>query len=333
MRRRIITLILLALTLLGLGLRFYPNVADWWNRSHQSHAVATYAEAVANLDEDKYKDFFEAADAYNARLLESGILWSMNEEQEKEYFSLLDATGLGIMAYLDIPKIGVTLPIYHGTSDTVLQVAIGHLAGTSLPVGGIGTHCSVSGHRGLASARLFTDLGQLAEGDRFTVTVLDRLLTYEVDQIHIVLPTELDDVMIDPEQDYFTLITCTPYGVNSHRLLVRGRRVENDPEEVIVLAEAVLIQPRIVAFVLAIPILLILFVWMMVSTGRKIRQNELWKTVTAQFRERRKHREELRSGKTEEKEQQSRFDENKQAENKTSSHSELTEESQNSSSL
>ncbi len=298
MKRRILTLILLAFTLLGFGLRFYPNVADWWNRSHQSHAVATYAEAVANLDEDKYKKLLEDAEAYNARLLESGILWNMTPEQKEEYYSLLDATGLGVMAYLDIPKISVTLPIYHGTSDDVLLTAIGHLAGTSLPVGGVGTHCSVSGHRGLASARLFSDLGQMEEGDRFTVTVLDRVLTYEVDQIHIVLPTELDDVMIDPEQDYFTLITCTPYGVNSHRLLVRGHRVENTPDEVIILAEAVLINTRIVAFVLAIPILLTLFVWMMVSTGRQIRQKELWRFASRLFRERRQRREEKWKGKS-----------------------------------
>ena len=297
MKRRIITLLLLAFTLLGLGLRFYPNVADWWNRAHQSHAVATYAEAVANLDTDKYKELLAAAEAYNERLLTTGILWGMDEKQREEYNSLLDASGLGVMAYLDIPKIDVTLPIYHGTSDTVLQVGIGHLEGTSLPVGGIGTHCSVSGHRGLASARLFTDLGQLVEGDRFTVTVLDRLLTYEVDQIRIVLPTELSDVQIDPEQDYFTLITCTPYGVNSHRLLVRGHRVENAMDEVVVLAEAVRIQPRVVAFVLAIPILLVLFVWMMASTGRKIRQKELYKVASARFRERREKREEKRGEK------------------------------------
>lgn len=293
MRRRIITLLLLALTLLGLGLRFYPNVADWWNRSHQSHAVTSYAEAVASLDEDKNKEMLEAAEAYNARLLRSGILWNMTPEEREEYFSLLDASGLGVMAYLDIPKIDVTLPIYHGTSDDVLLVAIGHLAGTSLPVGGIGTHCSVSGHRGLASARLFTDLGLMEEGDQFTVTVLDRKLTYEVDQIRIVLPTELDDVMIDPEQDYFTLITCTPYGVNSHRLLVRGRRVENRPNQVVILAEAVLIKPRIVAFVLAMPILAILFVWMMASTGRKIREKELVKHFAGQLRRRREKRDAL----------------------------------------
>ena len=297
MKGRVITLVLLAVTLLGLGLRFYPNIADWWNQSHQSRAVASYAEAVANLDEEKYRQMLADAEAYNARLLETGILWNMTQEQKETYDSLLDASGLGVMAYLDIPKIGVTLPIYHGTEDTVLQIAIGHLSGTSLPVGGIGTHCSVSGHRGLASAKLFTDLGQLTAGDRFTVTVLDRKLTYEVDQIRVVLPTELDDVRIDPGQDYFTLITCTPYGVNSHRLLVRGTRVENDPDAVVVLAEAVQIQTRVVAFVLALPLLLLLFVWMMISTEWKIRQKELWRTVNEQLSERRAARERKRGGK------------------------------------
>lgn len=290
MKGRIITLILLAVTLLGLGLRFYPDIADWWNQFHQSHAVASYSEAVANLDEEKYRQMLADAEAYNERLLETGILWNMTPEQKEEYDALLDASGLGVMAYLDIPKINVTLPIYHGTEDTVLQIAIGHLSGTSLPVGGIGTHCSVSGHRGLASAKLFTDLGQLLAGDRFTVTVLDRRLTYEVDQIRVVLPTELDDVRIDPAQDFFTLITCTPYGVNSHRLLVRGRRVENDPDAVVVLAEAVQIQPRVVAFVLAIPLLLVLFVWMMLSTEWKIRQKELLRKVSGELLERREER-------------------------------------------
>lgn len=166
MKRRIITLLLLAVTLVGIGMRFYPNIADWWNRSHQSRAVANYVDAVAQLDRSEYEAMLRATEDYNARLLESGVLWHMTQEQEAEYRALLDATGLGVMAYLDIPKINVTLPIYHGTSNDVLQVAVGHLAGTSLPVGGQGTHCSVSGHRGLPSARLFTDLGQLTTGDR-----------------------------------------------------------------------------------------------------------------------------------------------------------------------
>ena len=290
MKRRIITLLLLAVTLVGIGMRFYPNIADWWNRSHQSRAVANYVDAVAQLDRSEYEAMLRAAEDYNARLLESGVLWHMTQEQEAEYRALLDATGLGVMAYLDIPKINVTLPIYHGTSNDVLQVAVGHLAGTSLPVGGQGTHCSVSGHRGLPSARLFTDLGQLTTGDRFTVTVLDRTLTYEVDQIRIVLPNELDELKIDPEQDYVTLITCTPYGVNSHRMLVRGHRVENKPGEVVILAEAVLISSRVVAFVLAMPLLLLLFVWMMVDTGRKIRYKEIMRTAAKRLRARKARR-------------------------------------------
>ena len=290
MKRRIITLALLLLTLTGLGMRFYPAVADWWNRSHQSRAVAGYAEAVANLDRSRYEAILANAQAYNARLLETGILWHMTGEQEQEYTAQLDATGLGILAYLDIPALSLTLPIYHGTSDDVLQVAIGHLAGTSLPVGGLGTHCSVSAHRGLPSAKWFTDLGQLTEGDRFTLTVLDRTLTYEVDRIRIVLPTELDELKIDPEGDFVTLITCTPYGVNSHRLLVRGRRVENTPGEVVVLAEAVRLEPRIVTFVLSLPLLLLLTIWMMVDTGRRIRYKEVLRLALQQLHRRQRLR-------------------------------------------
>lgn len=290
MKRRIITLFFLAITLLGLGMRFYPAVADWWNRSRQSHAVSSYAEAVTQLGADAYDEVLEKAEAYNARLAESGVIWKMNGDQERNYNSQLDVTGLGIMAYLDIPKISVTLPIYHGVSKSVLDIAIGHLPGTSLPVGGTGTHCSVSGHRGLSSARLFTDLGMLTEGDRFTVTVLDRTLTYEVDRIRIVLPNELDELAIDPDQDYFTLITCTPYGVNSHRILVRGRRVENSPDAVIVLAEAVLLQTRMVAFVLAMPLLMIFLIGMMISTGRQIRYKQTKERETKLFRSRQKAR-------------------------------------------
>ena len=270
LKKNFVSLLVLLMALVGLGLLVYPTFSDWWNSFHQSRAVAGYAQAVADLNPDRYKEVFEAAERYNEKLCLTDVLWNMSDEQKKEYNALLDVNGSGIMGYLDIPKINVTLPIYHGTDEAVLQVAIGHLAGTSLPVGGTGTHCSVSGHRGLPSARLFTDLDKLAPGDNWTVTVLDRTVTYEVDQIRIVLPSEVSELKIDPEKDYFTLITCTPYGINSHRLLVRGHRVENAQGKVIVLAEGVLIEPVYLALVIGVPILVLLFIWSMADAGRRV---------------------------------------------------------------
>ena len=196
----------------------------------------------------------------------------LSEEELKEYNSILDVTGTGIMGYIDIPKIDVSLPIYHGIDQAVLQIAIGHIEGTSFPVGGEGTHCAVSGHRGLPAAKLFTDLDKLEEGDKFIVQVLDRTLTYEVDQIRIVLPEEMQDLDLDPEKDYMTLVTCTPYGINSHRLLVRGHRVENDiPDAINVTADALQFKPYFVAPIVAAPILLILLIAMLVMTSSKYR--------------------------------------------------------------
>ena len=270
LKKNFVSLLVLLMALVGVGLLVYPTFSDWWNSFHQSRAVAGYAQAVAELDPDRYKEVFEAAEKYNEKLCKSGVLWNMSEEEKREYNALLDVNGSGIMGYIDIPKINVTLPVYHGTDEAVLQIAIGHLAGTSLPVGGTGTHCSVSGHRGLPSARLFTDLDKLAPGDNWTVTVLDRTVTYEVDQIRIVLPSEVSELKINPEKDYFTLVTCTPYGINSHRLLVRGHRVENAQGKVIVLAEGVLIEPVYLALVIGVPILVLLFIWSMADAGRRL---------------------------------------------------------------
>ena len=270
LKKNFVSLLVLLMALVGVGLLVYPTFSDWWNSFHQSRAVAGYAQAVAELDPDRYKEVFEAAEKYNEKLCKSGVLWNMSDAEKKEYNALLDVNGSGIMGYIDIPKINITLPIYHGTDEAVLQIAIGHLAGTSLPVGGTGTHCSVSGHRGLPSARLFTDLDKLAPGDNWTVTVLDRTITYEVDQIRIVLPSEVSELKIEPDKDYFTLVTCTPYGINSHRLLVRGHRVENAQGKVIVLAEGVLIEPVYLALVIGVPILVLLFIWSMEDAGRLV---------------------------------------------------------------
>lgn len=271
----VVTALLLVASLAGAGMLLYPVLADWWNSLHQSQAIADYDYTVAQLDTSETKDVLADAEAYNARLAKSGALWRMDEEQKREYDALLDVTGTGLMAYVDIPKIGVSLPIYHGTADEVLVEAIGHIAGTSLPVGGVGTHCSVSGHRGLPNAQLLIDLGKMETGDVFVVTVLDRVLTYEVDQVRIVLPTEIDDLAIDPAQDYMTLVTCTPYGVNSHRLLVRGHRVDNLPGTIKVMADAVQVRPYLVAVALAIPAVALFVVAVLLGTGKSLRRQKI----------------------------------------------------------
>ena len=263
------TLILILILIAGLGLILYPTFSDWWNSFHQSRAIASYVQTVANLDKEDYDRMLQEAQAYNRSLLTKSNRYIFSEEDKEEYNSILDVTGTGIMGYVEVPSIGISLPIYHGTEEAVLQTAIGHIEGTSFPVGGIGTHCAVSGHRGLPAARLFTDIDQLKEGDTFLLQVLDRTLTYEVDQIRIVLPTELQDLEIDPQEDYCTLITCTPYGVNTHRLLVRGKRIENQAMEVNVVAEAIQLEPVLVAPLVAAPILLVLIILLLALTRNK----------------------------------------------------------------
>ena len=277
MKKKGSTLLLIVALLIGLSLLLYPTVSNYWNQFHQSRAIATYTDAVVALDEDAYAQLWQDAQAYNQELLRLQDRFIPTEEETARYNALLNVAGNGIMGYIEIPAIGVSLPIYHGTSDTVLQIAVGHIEGSSLPVGGLGTHCVLSGHRGLPSAKLFTDLDQLAVGDLFTLRVLDEVLTYQVDQIHIVLPYELDLLEPDPDLDLCTLVTCTPYGVNSHRLLVRGVRVETVEEAapVFVSADAVQIEPVLVAPLVAAPILLVLLLLVLLGggKGRKKRQD------------------------------------------------------------
>lgn len=211
----------------ALGLIAYPTFSDWWNRMHQSYAVAGYVKQTKDMSGAERKAMLKAAHEYNERLAANGDRWHMTDEQKREYDETLDVTGTGIMGYVTIPRIKVKLPVYHGTSEGVLQIAAGHLAGTSLPVGGATTHAVVSGHTGLPSARLLTGLDELRKGDTFAFHVLDETYTYQVDQISVVLPSEISKLNIESGADYATLITCTPYGVNSHRLLVRGHRIPN----------------------------------------------------------------------------------------------------------
>lgn len=271
MRKHLSTIVLVILLLIGLSLLLYPTVSDYWNSFHQTRAIATYAENVAALDNASYDDIWEAARQYNRNLCSRSNSFLLSEEQKAEYESLLDISGQGVMGYIEIPEIDVSLPIYHGTEDPVLQVAVGHLEWTSLPVGGESTHCVLSGHRGLPSAKLFTDLDKLREGDTFLLRVLDEILTYEVDQILIVEPQDTAALEIAEGEDYCTLVTCTPYGINTHRLLVRGHRIDNieGVKTVRVTADAVQLEPMLVAPVVAIPMLLILLILLLLPRRRK----------------------------------------------------------------
>ncbi|MBQ4560751.1 MAG: class C sortase [Clostridia bacterium] len=271
MKKHISTIILIFVFIIGLSLLLYPTISDYWNSLHQSKAIATYIEQVADLDEEKYQKMLDNAYNYNASLLKRRTPYNITPEQKADYYITLDPGGLGIMAYIEIPAIGVSLPIYHGTDESVLQKAVGHLEWTSLPVGGESTHCVVSGHRGLPSSRLFTDLDKIKEGDIFFIRVLDELLTYEVTRILTVEPHQVQSLRIEKGKDLCTLVTCTPYGVNSHRLLVIGERTVNpeDAPTVHVTADAMQIEPIIVAPIVAIPLLLILFAALLFSTRKK----------------------------------------------------------------
>ena len=265
LKKHLTTILLAAVLALGLGLLLYPSVSNYWNSIHQSRAIMNYAETVADMDDEEYEKLLDAAKAYNKRLSEQGIRWKLTDEEKAEYKAQLNIAGTGNMGYIDIPKIHVKLPIYHGTEEKNLETSIGHMEGTSLPVGGEGSHCVLSGHRGLPSAKLFSDLDQLEEGDIFTLTILNETFAYEVDQIRIVEPTDLSELRLVDGKDYCTLVTCTPYGINTHRLLVRGHRVENPNGVANVIAEAIQIEPVYIAPFVAAPILLLLF--MLIMTG------------------------------------------------------------------
>ena len=266
-----ITLLLILILLAGMSLLLYPTVSDYWNSFHQSRAIASYAEQVANIDDAQYEELWDAARDYNQSLLHRPNDFLLSDEQQEIYKSLLDFGGNGIMGYIEIPMIDVMLPIYHGTEESVLQIAVGHLDWTSLPVGGAGSHCVLSGHRGLPSARLFTDLDKLKVGDVFMLHVLNEILTYEIDQILIVEPQDTDPLLIEPGKDLCTMITCTPYGINSHRMLVRGHRIENqeEPKDIRITADAVRIEPLMVAPIVAVPILLVLLIILLLPKQKK----------------------------------------------------------------
>ena len=280
MKKNKSTIILILVFFVGLSVMLYPTISDYVNQLHQTRAVANYAADVDKLSDADYTAYFEAADAFNAQIAaDPDALYF--PDRFPSYESTLDVTGTGIMGYITIEKIGVELPIYHGTSDAVLQVAAGHLEGTSLPVGGASTHAVISAHRGLPSAKLFTNLDQLEVGDTFTITVLVRTLTYEVDNISIILPTETDSLKVSEGKDYITLMTCTPYGINTHRLLVRGRRITTPDKlkHIRVTSDAIKIEPILTAPIMALPLLLVLLFWLLfASRKRSSTKNETHKT-------------------------------------------------------
>lgn len=267
----IITVALILFLVVGLGVIFYPAISDWWNSLHASRAISDYVTAVEQVDNSELEKMIADAEAYNKRLY-GNQTFDMEDQEYLEYEKLLDISGTGIMGYISIPSINVNLPIYHGTSDEVLQIAAGHLAGSSLPVGGESTHSIISGHRGLPSAKLFTDLDKLVVGDTFVISILNENLTYRVDQIKVVLPEDTSELTITNGKDYCTLVTCTPYGINTHRMLVRGHRVENEEEELVVFitADATKVPNYIVAMFILIPSLIImLIVYMIFTAGKK----------------------------------------------------------------
>jgi sortase A len=283
---RVSNTILVLILLAGIAIAAYPAFSDYWNSMHQTRAIQSYAERVAELDNEAYTAVWEAALDYNRRLAEDPNPWAMEDEDIEDYERQLNVDGTGNMGFISIPKIDVNLPLYHGTSDAVLQTSIGHIDGTSLPAGSVhpdpddfskveyASHSVLSGHRGLPSAKLFSDLDAMEVGDVFYLTILDQTLTYQVDKISVILPEDSSELFLFPGKDYCTLMTCTPYGINTHRLLIRGVRVENDKEllDVRVTADALKVEPLYVVPFIAAPVLLLLILWVVLFPGKKKRR-------------------------------------------------------------
>lgn len=268
MKKHISNIVLVVILLAGLSLLVYPSFADWWNTRNAASAVAKYNEYIEEKDTTELDALWKQAERYNRSMNNKNVGVNLSPEQKEVYNNTLNIGGNGVIGYIDIPMQNITLPIYHGTDEAVLMVGVGHLEWSQLPTGGKGNHVVLSGHRGLPSARLFTDIDKMVVGDIFYLDILNKTLTYEVDEITIVLPQELSSLRPVRGEDLCTLVTCTPYGVNSHRLLVRGHRIENLAATVRVTADAQQITTVYVAGVLAVPMLLVLFVILMVDTGR-----------------------------------------------------------------
>ena len=282
-KQRWVDVLLVLVLLAGLAIVAYPSFSDYWNSFHQSRAIVSYAESVATLNNEEYDRLWDDALLYNAYLEKKPNQWAIGEEETEAYNACLNVGGSGNMGFISIPRINVNLPVYHGTEESVLQTSVGHIEGTSLPVGSpheneedfqqvaFASHCVISGHRGLPSARLFSDLDKMEVGDTFTFNVLDQTLTYEVDAINVVLPSDSSLIEIVPGQDLCTLVTCTPYGINTHRLLVRGHRIENEKAKlnIRVTADAIRLDALYTAPFIAAPVLLLMAAYVMMMSGRK----------------------------------------------------------------
>ena len=264
MKKNKIGILLVVMLFVGVCGLLYPSVSQYWNSKTQTKAVENYREILDSLKSEDYDDFFQEAENYNAEL--NKLNFPLNDYHNlKGYNDILNVSQTGIMGYVSIPKLGVELPLYHGISAEVLNKACGHIEGTSLPIGGENTHCVLSAHRGLPHAKLFTELDKMEVGDTFTITVIDRTVTYQVDQIKVVLPNETSDIQIAQGEDLCTLLTCTPYGINSHRLLVRGKRIESAAPVLHVTSNAYRIDSLVATPAVAAPILLILLIVLMIK--------------------------------------------------------------------
>lgn len=270
MKKKIISILLILMFFIGLSLLLYPTVSDYINTMNQTRAIVDYNDMVQKLDTDVYNKILSDARDYNYELSTRAVNFNLSDEAMSNYNSMLSVSDSQIMGYIEIQKLDCHIPIYHGVDESILQSGIGHLEWSSLPVGGVSTHCVLSGHRGLPSAKLFSDLDRLTTGDTFSLRVLDEVLTYEVDRILIVEPQNTKDLRIVEGEDYCTLVTCTPYGVNSHRMLVRGHRIDSDLDDSVkVTADALQIDYLVVSSMIAIPVLLLLFIRLVVRTRRK----------------------------------------------------------------
>ncbi|SES39039.1 sortase A [Butyrivibrio fibrisolvens] len=268
-KKNLSTVFFAAVLIVGLCIFLYPSVSNYLNGLKQSKAIADYNTALDSMTPEDYSSFWQAATLYNEKLASGVMDFNLTDEEMEEYNTILDPTGTGIIGYLEIENIGVNLPIYHGVEESVLSVGIGHLPGTSFPTGTASTHTVLSGHRGLPSAELLTNLDQMIEGDTFLLHIMDQVFAYEVDSINIVLPNETESLYIYDGEDYVTLVTCTPYGVNTHRLLVRGKRVDyNQEERLIITADATMYSTLTVAIFIAVPILFVIFIVFMIRTSK-----------------------------------------------------------------
>lgn len=269
MKSRKTTIILLISFFIGLSVLLYPSLSSYWNSKTQTEAIVDYESMLAQFKPEDYTAIFEQAYSYNQRLRDLAEPLR-NHKELTDYHNILNVSGIGMMGYITIPKISQELPVYHGTSDSVLSIAVGHLEGTSLPVGGKSTHSVVSAHRGLPTAVLFTHLDRMEIGDTFYFTILDRTITYEVDQIRIVEPNDTSLIRIEEGKDYCTLLTCTPYGINTQRLLVRGHQVDATQTRSIYIAnEAYRIEPLVVMPFVALPIIFVLLIYVMFAPVKK----------------------------------------------------------------